>query len=349
MATSEQVPGFEELPLAERQGRRVAVLDAASADGYAALRESAALVALDHRGLLRIEGPDAADLLQRVCSQDAVGMPVGGGAPATLMTGKGKLEAVFELFRLDQELFVAECDAADVATLRALIDRYVFAERVELEVCDLRGLGVFGPDAVESVAAAASWQPNDAAAACGKIAPTFAEGVFVGSTSLGVPAIRVFAPARYLSVVADACSGLPRAGWDEYEALRIDAGFPRFGQDADNTTIPLEANLDAACDPDKGCYIGQEIVARIRTYGHVNRALVRIHSQDPIDAIPASGTLLYDEGIEAGRLTSAYISPLDQRLHALAMLPAILDDDVDLHLGGPDGPAITILADASNA
>ena len=342
MATFDSLSCFRGLPVEERDGLQVRVRSQDPAETHRALRETAALVALEHRAVLRIEGPDAADLLQRVSSQDAVGMDQGAGAPATLLTGKGKLEAIFELHRLGPELFVAECRRAAVETLRQLIDRYVFAERLELEVLDLQGIGVFGPEAGKRVSRAmpglSEWSSGFACAALDSAAPS--AGFVLASDGLAVPAFRVFADAQRLEDIAAACEALPRAGWEDYEALRIDAGFPRFGHDVDGSTLALEAGLDAACDPDKGCYIGQEIVARIRTYGHVNRELVRVRSLEAVNASLASPALIFDEGIEAGRLTSAFVSPVDQRLHGLAMLPAMLDEDVELRVGSADGPAI---------
>ena len=97
------------------------------------------------------------------------------------------------------------------------------------------------------------------------------------------------------------------AGRRATEIVRVEAGLPRFGADMDNNTLPPEANLEIrAISYTKGCYIGQEIIARIRTYGRVNRSLVGYR----LDANLAVGTQLIDDsGKTVGTLTSVVDSP----------------------------------------
>jgi folate-binding protein YgfZ len=97
------------------------------------------------------------------------------------------------------------------------------------------------------------------------------------------------------------------AGWQATEIVRVEAGIPRFGIDMDNNTLPPEANLETrAISYTKGCYIGQEIIARIRTYGRVNRTFVGYC----LDADLATGTQLDDDsGKTVGTLTSVIDSP----------------------------------------
>lgn len=93
---------------------------------------------------------------------------------------------------------------------------------------------------------------------------------------------------------------------DQFEIRRMEAGVPRWGMDMDETTIPVEAGLNAwAIDYDKGCYIGQETIARIKTYGHVNRHLVQL----ALAALPDRGTALSHGEREIGAITSAILSP----------------------------------------
>ena len=94
--------------------------------------------------------------------------------------------------------------------------------------------------------------------------------------------------------------------------------------------------MEAACNPEKGCYIGQEVIARLATYGHLNRKLERLVLES--DECPSPGTLVYDDGMKAGRLTSSYLSPVDQRVCALAMLPVMLiEEGGELRVGAADG------------
>jgi len=107
---------------------------------------------------------------------------------------------------------------------------------------------------------------------------------------------------------ASGTSALP-VGWDALEVLRVEAGVSRFGQDMDHDTIPLEAGIEArAIDFHKGCYIGQEVIARVAHRGHVNRKLVGLRlSQGPV---PARNDPILQEGKRVGEITTAVLSPL---------------------------------------
>jgi folate-binding protein YgfZ len=99
-------------------------------------------------------------------------------------------------------------------------------------------------------------------------------------------------------------------GWAALETARIEAGLPRFGADMDRTTLPPEAGLDnRAVSYSKGCYIGQEVIARIRTYGQVAKALRGLRLADDLPALPERGDKLYLGAKEAGWITSATASP----------------------------------------
>jgi folate-binding protein YgfZ len=123
------------------------------------------------------------------------------------------------------------------------------------------------------------------------------------------------------------------------EALRIEAGRPRFGQDADGSHLADEVGLAAAVSTTKGCYVGQEIVARLRTYGRVNRRLVGFRF--PEGAVPAGSLLLrpgeVDRGrIEPGRVTSSADSP---RFGPIGLGWAVRDVSEGDRLIAGDGPA----------
>lgn len=300
---------------------------------YEALRQGLALLDLSGRRVLRIRGPEAADLLHRVTSQDTRGMAVGDGAPACIMTGKGKLQFYFELFRLSEDEFVAETEASRVEAMRDTLDRFIFAEQIELEVPEWGCVAVFGTEAAHIAEIG-----DSAVVARGT-------GVALRSRELAVEGVRLHGPTGEISVLREGLiSGhdLPVGGDDDYEMLRIDAGKPKWGIDADDTTIPLEVNLDSACHADKGCYIGQEIIARIHTYGHVNRKLARLRVDT--DQTFETGTLIYDEGVEAGRLTSCYVSPQDGKLRALALLPLVLcEAGQEVCVGAEDGASAVVL------
>ena len=96
------------------------------------------------------------------------------------------------------------------------------------------------------------------------------------------------------------------SGWTALETARIETGIPRFGADMDETNIPLECGIEArAVSYNKGCYIGQEVINRIHSIGHVNRELRRLRLADDLKSLPARGDKLFHDGKEVGYITSA--------------------------------------------
>jgi tRNA-modifying protein YgfZ len=300
-------------------------------------RSTAISLPLDFLGLLRLEGPDVGDYLQRVTSQDAEGLGQGISAPACLLTGKGKLQAHFRLLKVREDLFFAETWRERLPELRDLLDRFIFTEKIEMNVLDDQvGMGVLGPDAPRLCGGGEPF--------LGKDEVREEDGVLrFRSDELEVPFCRIYGGDAVMSLERQRLldEGLPLGHRPLFEALRIDAAQPLWGMDADDTTIPLEVGLDEACHAEKGCYTGQEIIARIRTYGHVNRKLMRIRFSS--DRALEAGSLIYDDGMQAGRLTSSYLSPVDGRWHALALLPlAVIEDAEDLRVGACDGPEVEL-------
>src|SRR5260370_6659645 len=104
-------------------------------------------------------------------------------------------------------------------------------------------------------------------------------------------------------------SGGRACGWRALETARIEAGIPRFGADMDETNLAPEAGIESrAISYTKGCYIGQEVIARIRTYGNVAKALRRLRLADDLKELPKNGDKLYREGKEAGYINNVWAS-----------------------------------------
>ena len=107
-------------------------------------------------------------------------------------------------------------------------------------------------------------------------------------------------------------------GWQVFETARIEAGIPRFGADMDETNIPLECGIEArAVTYSKGCYIGQEVINRIHSVGHVNKELRGLRLTDDLKALPQRGDKLFHSGKEVGYVTSAVKSPVLKAVVAL--------------------------------
>jgi folate-binding protein YgfZ len=127
--------------------------------------------------------------------------------------------------------------------------------------------------------------------------------LFVPNNSLGAVADKLIAGAKQIG-------GRP-CGWTAFETARIEAGIPRFGADMDDTNIPLECAIESrAIVYNKGCYIGQEVINRIHSVGHVNRELRGLRLADDLKTLPQKHVKLFHTGKEVGYVTSAVKSPM---------------------------------------
>ena len=127
--------------------------------------------------------------------------------------------------------------------------------------------------------------------------------LFVPNSSLGAVADKLIAAAKQIG--GRAC------GWQAFETARIEAGIPRFGVDMDETNLPLECGIESrAVVYNKGCYIGQEVINRIHSFGHVSRELRGLRLADDLKSLPRRGDKLFRDGKEIGCITSAVRSPV---------------------------------------
>ncbi|MBL8727750.1 MAG: hypothetical protein JNM25_04920, partial [Planctomycetes bacterium] len=210
--------------------------------------------------LVEVAGPEAGDFLQRLCTQDVLALAAGRVAPAAFLNGKGKLLVTCLVFRLGGSFWL-EVQQPQAAPLLELLERYHFTEKLTFAARDLGSCR-------ETIEA----RPP---AAAGGEASRAGDVPVVAFTRRGVGFVR-----SYGGVVARAPdrgdarpehvagAALPD---DLAECLRMCAGLVRVGVETEANTLALEADLDDHCSTTKGCYTGQEIVARIHTYGHVNR------------------------------------------------------------------------------
>lgn len=272
---------------------------------YRAATEGCALFDDSDRGRLRASGPDAAGFLHRITANDVRALAVGAGQRNLLLSPKGKVNHEFELYRTGEAEFVLSVPAGRARALLAALDLYLFSEKVVLAAAseDYAPLVLVGP------------RSDDVAArVLGRQVPqreyAWSEGTFEGAALVaartryaGSSAIRIActpAQARRLWPALHGAGAQP-AGVVVRDILRVEAGAALYGVDVDENVYPQEARLEDAFSLDKGCYTGQEVIAKIDTYGGLNKRLValRISHDDPI----AHGTRLYrrdDEPVAPG-------------------------------------------------
>jgi folate-binding protein YgfZ len=269
---------------------------------YTALRYGTAVVDLGFRTVVRAIGPDRTAFLQGMLTNDVAGLAPGGGCPALLLTIQGRVTADLRVAALEDALLLD----VDVRARRALLEALealIIADDVELvePAASLAAIGLEGPGAAAVLAetAAAGREPiGHAPLPLHRLDVRAVRASEVRGPGFVLWAAAGAAPALWDALVA---AGARPCGMEALEGRRVEAGVPRIGLDMDATTLALEVPVEEAVSGAKGCYLGQEVVARGTARGHVNRRLVglRLEGAEP----PPGAPLVYD-GKEVGRLTS---------------------------------------------
>lgn len=286
-------------------------------------------------GAVLVQGPDATSFLQSLVSQDLEPVADGGGVRSLLLSPQGKLEVAFRALHVGGDWWL-DCDAGFGAGLAERLGRYRI--RVDVTIEDRTdGWGLLEVRGAEADARAAAATAVDV--------PDL-EGAHVGWGACRVvradwvtmPGIDIVGPRQEVQVARDVLlrSGMDPFGPGEYEVARIEAAVPRLGVDIDERTIPQEAFLERdAVSFTKGCFLGQELVCRIDTRGHVNRHLRRI---DVTGAkAPVTGDAVVLDGREVGVVGSVAAVPGEARSVGLAMVRREVDLPAEVALRGEAG------------
>lgn len=285
-----------------------------------ALRACVGVVDLSCRSRLCVTGTDRVRFLHGQVTNDVQRLRPGEGCYAALVNAKGKLQSDLNIYCLADELLLDfEPGYRDAVVQR--LEKYVITEDVQLlDAAPHYGLvSVQGPRAAEAVAQLDfPWtlpdRPHSFAAHQDP-----ALGVFYlmrrdsgGQSSALGSGFDLFQPTAALPAVFERLAAAAQSlggrvcGWEALEAVRIEAGIPRFGQDMDETSLPPEAGIESrAISYRKGCYIGQEVIARLRTYGQVAKMLRGLRLPAGWVTVPVRGDKLFADGKEVGHVTSA--------------------------------------------
>lgn len=298
--------------------------------GLVALKAGAALVGRTGRGILRLAGKDPVGMLNAVLTNS---VPPGAepGAYALLLNPKGRVQADLRVLKSGDDILVdTEPEGADAA--RGILGRYAPFSRVKLE--DLSEtwsvLGLYGPEAGDLLDGLSLAEHRTAQVEIGD------ETLLAAGIAAPVSGYDLIGPSEAVARAKErlAARGAVPVGADAYETARVDAGVPRFGADLTPENFPGEAGvLDRAVDFGKGCYPGQETVARMRYRGHPNRTLYRIsYAGEPL----APGTPLLQGEKTVGTITSVAPSPVDDRALALCYLSRNADLDAPVVAAGSE-------------
>jgi len=285
-------------------------------DDYRAIAERAALVDLSDRTLVELAGDDRASFLHNLCTQDVRRLAEHMGAEAFITSVQGKILGHIYVFA-EPEALVVETVPGQTAALLAHFDRYLIREKVTLTD---RGRAraevmVAGPGS-PAVLTKLTGAPLPEANLASSDAKIGAAAVRIRSSDLLHPVGFLLECSRgdleALSAALEGAGATPVSG-AAVEAARIEQGTPFYGQDITEKNLPQEVGRDErAISFVKGCYLGQETVARIDALGHVNKRLVSVQFDSARSGEaqpPAHDEPLLAEGQEVGRVTSATFSP----------------------------------------
>jgi folate-binding protein YgfZ len=291
---------------------------------YDALRHHAIVVDRSHRGRMRVFGPKSGEALTGLVTSDVLALQPGHGQYAAALTAKGRIAADLRIFATGDG-FLVDTPARAWSNWSSMVKKYV-NPRLSGYRDDshaLRDLGIFGADAVR-VASIVGGVPQESLAALAPFAHLTAmiddaPLMIARSPDIGLEGFDLFVPLAAFGDVWEraVAAGATPAGLDAWEIARVEAGRPEWGIDMDDATIPQEANFEElnAISFTKGCYIGQEVVARVHFRGHVNRHLRGIRAAST-DAPPTGAQLIDDGGTHVGDVRSAVASP---RLGGIAL------------------------------
>jgi folate-binding protein YgfZ len=294
---------------------------------HAALCESAGVFDLSFRGRLSLAGSDRQRFLNGQVTNNVKDLKTGEGCYAALVTAKGKLVSDLNIYSLEDELLL-DFEPGLSSAVAQRFEKYIIADDVQVvDAAPHYGLlSVHGPKSAQVVnQLGLGLSLPEKPLGFGSVNEATLGEVFCMNHRRGAASgFDLFVPVAALAAVADrliaaakTVGGRP-CGWEALEIARIEAGIPRFGADMDETNLAPEAGIDErAISYSKGCYIGQEVIARIRTYGQVAKSLRGLLLADDLTELPKKGSPLFHGDKEAGYITTALISPTFRRKIAL--------------------------------
>lgn len=300
-----------------------------SASLYQAARRGTARIDRSDRGRIVVSGVDRATYLQGLLTNDIVALAAGRGCYAAYLTAQGRMIADLYVYELgDVMLLVTPLAVKDIVL--AKLEQFVFTEDVKLgDVTEtFAQMAVVGPGAAAALGALLEDASPDGLTALIEHANIRARfgaqpAIVTRVTDAGEPGFDVYIERPHAEAFASALASRGVADLDTAtaEAIRIEAGVPRFGIDMDAETIPLEAGIESrAISFTKGCYVGQEVIIRVlhRGHGRVARKLAGLVFEG--ESAPAPGAGVRVEDREVGHVTSSALSPALGRPIALAYL-----------------------------
>ena len=298
---------------------------------YSAIRKACGLMDRAERGILEVTGKDRLSFLNNFLTNQTwdkntkTPMAAGAGVYAFLLSGQGRIVADMNVIEQGDRTWL-EMDGRKVEDVRKLLDKYVFTEQVKFanRSGELHELALYGPGALEVINAHAAAPVGELPAiGSAKVTLFGSEAMVWRDDPCGVPGYNVVVPEAaaaagwegFVKPYAEQQNKrtLRPVGWAAFNTTRIEAGRGLFGVDFDESIVPAETGqLERAVSFTKGCYLGQEVVARMHARGQFAKRLVGIKMSG--EELPIAGAQVFDDKqIAIGGVTSSTMSPLLSR------------------------------------
>jgi folate-binding protein YgfZ len=279
---------------------------------FAALTSGCGIYDLGGRAKIKLTGSDQVRWLNGMVTNNIRDLAVNQGVYAFLLNPQGRILGDLYAFNRSGSLLL-DTDQSQLEKLLAIFDKYIIMDDVEVaNVSDqLTAIGIAGPNTREVLKAAAIELPELKPLQFVDLIWQNLQLTIVRTDHPSVEAYEFWLGPENVSVVWDALvkAGAKPAGSAAVELLRITAGLPRYGQDIRERDLPPETGQDRALHFAKGCYVGQEIVERIRSRGAVHRQFAGFEASENSAALPAPGTKIQVDGKDVGEITSAASLP----------------------------------------
>lgn len=305
--------------LIEEAGWRIPASYGNAVAEHLACREGAVAIDLSHRGNLCFSGPDTEEFLHRMLSNRVQELDPGEGAYNTFLTRQGKFISDMYLYKFESSV-VASVAPGMAGILAEEIDRFIIMDQVGVanETENSFCFGLFGPSSREIIIKANMGDPSPEEhghTTSGNM--MIARELWTGEDGYLLLGPRDEAESVWRVLTE---SGAKPAGVATLESLTLEAGVPLFGKDMTSAVNPMQAGLEEkAIDFDKGCYIGQEVIAKIKYLGQVNRGLVGLKIGGEIT--PEAGAAVYSDEKNIGSITRSAYCPTTDAILAFSYLP----------------------------
>jgi folate-binding protein YgfZ len=278
---------------------------------YWTIRRAVGLADISHLGRLRITGKDRVSFLNGLLTNDVSQLKESGGQRSALLNSKARILADLHLYAQIDSLLI-DAGESSASHVKEILDRFVITEDVQIHdaTSDLVQLTLQGPKSSEAIKGILGVEVQDLKQLEQK---SLGPSTIIARDRTGQSGYDIILPVLEAEPVWHGFLlnggeiGLNPVGSQALEVLRLEVGYPKYAVDVDENTIVLEAGFKDALNFTKGCYLGQEVVARATHIGRVNKQLVGLEVETKDSVQPRSK--LTSDGREAGFITSAAFSP----------------------------------------